>query len=31
VVDDAADTPYGTLATAKDPFGAEFKLRTAPS
>jgi len=30
VVDKAEDTPYGTLATAKDPFGAQFKLRTAP-
>ena len=30
VVDKAEDTPYGTLATAKDPFGAAFKLRTAP-
>jgi uncharacterized protein len=31
VVDEAEDTPYGTLATAKDPAGAQLKLRTAPS
>jgi uncharacterized protein len=31
VLDGATDTPYGTLATAQDPFGARFKLRTAPS
>jgi predicted enzyme related to lactoylglutathione lyase len=32
VVDVAAETPYGVLATAADPAGARFKLRatTAP-
>jgi uncharacterized protein len=28
VVSDAADTPYGRLATVLDPAGAQFKLRT---
>lgn len=28
VVTDAVDTPYGRLATAADPAGAQFKLRT---
>jgi predicted enzyme related to lactoylglutathione lyase len=28
VVSDAVDTPYGRLATAADPAGAQFKLRT---
>jgi uncharacterized protein len=31
VVDDVADTPYGTMATVKDPMGAAFKLRTPPA
>jgi hypothetical protein len=26
-----ADTPYGTMATVKDPMGAAFKLRTPPA
>jgi uncharacterized protein len=30
VVDEPTDTPYGRLATAQDPAGAEFKLRTPP-
>jgi len=30
VVSDVEDTPYGRLATVKDPAGAEFKLRTLP-
>ena len=29
VVDEATETPYGTLGTAKDPAGARFKLRSA--
>jgi predicted enzyme related to lactoylglutathione lyase len=31
IIDEAQDTPYGRLATAADPTGAEFKLRTSPS
>jgi predicted enzyme related to lactoylglutathione lyase len=31
VVDDVADTPYGRLATVRDPAGAQFKLRTQNS
>ena len=31
VVADTADTPYGRLATVRDPAGAEFKLRTPPT
>jgi hypothetical protein len=31
VVLDAADTPYGRLATVTDPAGAQFKLRTPNS
>jgi predicted enzyme related to lactoylglutathione lyase len=30
VVDDVQDTPYGKLATVRDPAGATFKLRTPP-
>lgn len=29
VVDDATETPYGVLATVRDPAGAQFKLRAA--
>lgn len=31
VVSEAMDTPYGRLATLRDPAGAEFKLRTSPA
>jgi hypothetical protein len=31
VVADPEDTPYGRMATVTDPFGAQFKLRTAPA
>ncbi|HEX4082691.1 MAG TPA: VOC family protein [Acidimicrobiales bacterium] len=31
VVDDAQDTPYGTIATVADPAGAPLRLRTAPT
>ena len=31
VVREAEDTPYGRLATATDPAGAQFKLRTPNS
>ena len=31
VVDGPTDTPYGRMATATDPSGAMFKLRTPPS
>jgi predicted enzyme related to lactoylglutathione lyase len=31
LVDGPADTPYGRIATAADPSGAEFRLRTAPA
>lgn len=31
VVTDATDSPYGRIATATDPSGAQFKLRTGPS
>jgi predicted enzyme related to lactoylglutathione lyase len=31
VVHAAEDSPYGVLATLRDPAGAEFRLRTAPS
>jgi len=31
VVADAESTPYGVLATAADPAGAQFKLRAAPA
>jgi len=31
VVLEAADTPYGRLATVSDPAGAQFKLRTPPT
>ncbi|WP_245700835.1 VOC family protein [Sanguibacter gelidistatuariae] len=31
VVQDVADTPYGQLATAADPTGAQFKLKAVPS
>ena len=31
VVQPAEDTPYGRLATASDPTGAQFKLRQSPA
>jgi hypothetical protein len=30
VTQDIHETPYGQLAGAADPYGAEFKLRTMP-
>ena len=30
IVDAAQDTPYGRIATASDPAGAVFRLRTGP-
>jgi predicted enzyme related to lactoylglutathione lyase len=30
VLEEAADTPYGRMATVTDPAGAQFKLRTGP-
>ena len=31
VIEEAMDTPYGTLGTVADPSGARFKLRTPPA
>jgi predicted enzyme related to lactoylglutathione lyase len=31
ILDEAQDTPYGRIATATDPTGAQFKLRTPPA